>query len=811
MLQENQLPDPGCLDDIGPAMDDGLDAPHAQDNLDPVLPQATLDELNISLAFIHLLRSATLDNGGLDAETVHRLRHPPEGPPEVDDPDLLLAIKIYLATTKASQDTYTTVGEAIEDRFPECHFPSVDGLKKKIRELTGVIPLIDDMCNNSCIGYTGPFAELTHCPKCGEFRYDQIRYNASNGTDRIPRKTFLTIPLGPQLQAMYRSKKNAEAMRYRSIRTRQLKQEIRANNGVIDEYEDFLSGAEYLNAFNEGRIGDHDTTLMLSLDGAQLFRNKLSNFWLSIWAIYDVAPDVRHKVSSVPIGSFIPGPNHPQNFDSFLYPSLHHLSALQREGLCIWDAYDETSYVDYPFVNIGAADGPGAALMNGLVGHMGYLGCRMYCPMKGRRFPMDTTYYTAHLKPDNYVLEGSDHEDYPFDQMPVRPPDEYYNNLKDVISATTMGRYTNLRRDTGISKPSIFSGLPSPRMIQIPTCFAPDIMHIISLNKTDLLLDLWRGKMPVKHPDDKATWVWAVLQGDTWEDHGKSVADATPYLPGSFDRPPRNPAEKISSGYKAWEFLTYIFVLGPGLLYGILPDPFYTNFCKLVCAIRILHQRRILKAELLHAHRLIVDYVREFELIYYQRKPERIHFCRPVLHILLHLAPVVHTLGPPCYYTQWIMERTIGNLTEEMKQPSLPFANLAQRGLRRAQVNALKAMIPSLEKETKQPKWSEDVGDGYVLLHARDETTRILHGPPAIAVRDYMGKETGENVANWYPRVRRWARLRLPTGQIARSAWKEKLKALEKVRISRNVRVCASLGRVYIIDNWADSIDAVRT
>ena len=132
--------------------------------------------------------------------------------------------------------------------------------------------------------------------------------------------------------------------------------------------------------------------LMLSLNGTQLFRNKLSNFWLSIWAIYDVAPDARHKVSSVPIGSFIPSPNHPQNFNSFFYPSLHHLSTLQCEGLRIWDAYDETSYVDDPFLNIGAADGPGAALMNSLVSHMGYLGCRMYCPMNGRRFPTDTTY-----------------------------------------------------------------------------------------------------------------------------------------------------------------------------------------------------------------------------------------------------------------------------------------------------------------------------------------------------------------------------------------------------------------------------------
>jgi hypothetical protein len=151
---------------------------------------------------------------------------------------------------------------------------------------------------------------------------------------------------------------------------------------------------------------------------------------------------------------------------------------------------------------------------------------------------------------------------------------------------------------------------------------------------------------------------------------------------------------------------------------------------------------------------------------------------------------MVHTLGPLCYYTQWMMERTIGNLTEEMKQPSQPFANLSQRGLRRAQVNALKAMIPNLEKTEKDPRGSQDIGDGYVLLRAKDETMRTLQGAAATAVREYMHNATGEDVTNWRPRVSRWARLRLPTGQIARSAWKEKLKPLEKVRISRNIRVC---------------------
>ncbi|KAI1795269.1 hypothetical protein LXA43DRAFT_874110, partial [Ganoderma leucocontextum] len=37
-------------------------------------------------------------------------------------------------------------------------------------------------------------------------------------------------------------------------------------------------------------------------------------------------------------------------------------------------------------------------------------------------------------------------------------------------------------------------------------------------------------------------------------------------------------------------------------------------------------------------------------------------------------------------------------------------------------------------------------------------------------------------------KVRKWARLRLPNSQIARSAWKETLKPLDKLRMSRNVK-----------------------
>ncbi|KAF8873414.1 hypothetical protein CPB84DRAFT_1658662, partial [Gymnopilus junonius] len=171
------------------------------------------------------------------------------------------------------------------------------------------------------------------------------------------------------------------------------------------------------------------------------------------------------------------------------------------------------------------------------------------------------------------------------------------------------------------------------------------------------------------------------------------------HLPGSFDHPPRNPAKKISSGYKAWEFLTYVFGSGPGLFYQLLPEKYWKSFCKLVTAICILHQHSIASAQLLHAHKLLIKFVKEFEELYYQHKESCLHFCCQSIHTLLHLTLEVTCLGLGVGYMQWTMEQTVGNLGEEIWQVSNPFQNLSEHGIQHAQVNSLLSMLPKLAAE----------------------------------------------------------------------------------------------------------------
>lgn len=143
------------------------------------------------------------------------------------------------------------------------------------------------------------------------------------------------------------------------------------------------------------------------------------------------------------------------------------------------------------------------------------------------------------------------------------------------------------------------------------------------------------------------------------------------------------------------------------------------------------------------------------------------------------------------------MERTIGNLGEEIRQPSNPYANLSQRGLLRCQVNALKAMMPDLgPPQLSLPRGSIDLGHGYILLRAQDRYERLMHPQEGAALLQFFDTTAAaRNFVNrhWCPKVTRWARLRLPNGQVARSRWKESLKPLGKLRIARNVKVIYSI------------------
>lgn len=766
-----------------PDSDDEDPPPDSEDEQDD--PTITLENMKMDLRFIRMVEEATLESQ-FSATELHALKNPRENHSSPsDDPDLLLSVSFYISSLDhaQSQRGYAEWREIIQERFPESKMLSYDQVKRRVSDISGVITWKHHMCFDSCIGFTGPFKDLEECPRCYQPRYDQDQLRKSDGKKKVPRKVFTTFPLGPQLQARWKSPEMAQKMFYRRDKTQE---ELGRERDEEYIYDDIFCGSDYLDAVRKGAINDYDTVVMLSIDGAQLYRNKKSDCWIYIWIILDLAPNQRYKIRNILPGGIIPGPEKPKNLDSFLFPGLSHVSAVQKEGLCIWDGYHRRLALSLLFLLLALADAVGMAELSGSVGHHGRKGCRLLCPLIGRNKLGGSHYYPVLLKPFGADNPSSNHPDINIEALPSVDLRKYRQDLNIVLGSQTEAQYRQQRLQTGIKKASIFDGLF--RILEPPTCFPGDLMHQPILNLTALMFDLWCDREGCRKGDPTGVWEWAVLKGDVWKAHGKAVADAALYFPRSFDRTPRNPAEKISSGYKAWEFLLYFYGLGPSLFYGIIPPLYYQHYCKLVVGIRIIYQRRISGRQLQLANKFLLEWALEFELLYYQRKPERLHFVRQCVHSLTHLGPETDRLGPPSLSAQWTMERAIGHFGSLIKQPSNPFANLAEQAKKVAEVNAITAMYPELERKKKDPHGSINIGNGSLLLGPKDEKPYRLssHEHDALVIF-YSSLPSAEPI----PRqsVYRWARFQIPTGQIARSYWKEVVRSSKLARTDRNLKV----------------------
>lgn len=182
----------------------------------------------------------------------------------------------------------------------------------------------------------------------------------------------------------------------------------------------------------------------------------------------------------------------------------------------------------------------------------------------------------------------------------------------------------------------------------------------------------------------------------------------------------------------------------------------------------------ITSEDLCEGTKLLNEFVIEFEKLYYQRKESQIHFVRHSIHLLTHIGPETVRAGPLSCYAQWTIETAIGNLGNEIRQDKDPYANIAQRGLIRAQLNTLQAKYPELKSSKDTiPPLSRDFGDGYILLPAADTASRKISHDQYLVLMDYWRSQGWPNASEWPNAISRWARLQLPNGQQARSIWGE--------------------------------------
>ena len=723
--------------------------------------------------FIDLLHTATLDGSGLSAAAIEQLRNPSahlqDNAQDIDphEPALLHSIRTFLA--HPSEDVYEANLKAYRARHPNEDFYSLYRVKRRISLLTGIEPIVFDMCILAHVAFVAIYADLDSCPECGEPRYDPDKLEKTGV--KVPRKQFTTIPIGPVLQALFRSVESAKQMQYFLEHVSRL-----AEQPSIESYYDTCCGSEFLQLYRSGQLKFGDIILQLSIDGAQLFRDKSSDCWLYIFIIHNLSSDLHYKKKYVMPGRFIPGK--PSNLDSFLFPGLHHIAALQNEGFSYYDAHLARVIKDAAvYLPLGTADSPAMADLSGTVGHTGKHGCRLQCPMKGRHRANDGHYYPVMLKPVNYVMDGCDHDDVTFRdlrQFRTQITQRYNDNLEFICSSPNPTQFNHRRLATGITKPTIFSGLRYT--IGIPNMFVMDIMHLSDLNDPDLLLGLWRGTIKCYGADTKDSWDFKVLVDKTWEGHSKSIVMCIPFIPSSFGRASRDPSQKINSGYKAAEYELWFYGLGPALLRNILPEPFFLNYCRFVRGVRLAKKYKIPTDNVVEVQQRLFEFIADFEQLYYQRNSDRIHFVRQSIHLLSHIAFEIVRIGPLACYSQYTIENLIGNLGREIRSLVKFEQNFANRGVLRVQMNCLTAMYPHipLDADTNPyPRGAADLGDGYALLRIRDDTASYPMPDADIVALQTFWNEQGWPQTNFHNHILRWGRLRLPNGQTVRSSFSE--------------------------------------
>jgi hypothetical protein len=760
------------------------------------LPHPHLPKLRLTMQFIDLLRGATHENSGYPDELYEQIFNPLHEAFDFEQPDVRLCMEIFIHTQNASRKSYQLICAAVARHNPDFEPVSWDKMNHSLASWTGIHLMRFDMCPKGCVGYTGDYSALTKCPDCGESRHDEVALELGK---HVARQQFFIMPPGPQFQARWLHPSRARDMKY-GFKTMQENIQLRdENRGHLPKSNDVFSGAAILDHFERGRVNQHDVMGLYACDGAQLYQSQNSDCWFGSLVILNLPPDMRYKQEHVCPVLIIPGPNKPKNMDSFHYPLFHQFAALMKQGFAITDGdaptlLEQEQHSHLHFMLAGA-DGPGMTELDGGVGHSGAAGCRAHCPFKGRHKCGVPHYYPALQRPFPYNVPSCSHPDGDPDDIAAHQPsmESYLSDLSELLRAQTDSAFEKIRLKTGLTKPTLLLGLPLEYMIGIPHVFCLDFMHIPALNSPDLLLPLFRGSFS-RDSKDTNIWAWAesLSNKENWEAHGALIGSLQRWIPAWYGRSPRNPAKKVNTDFKAWEFMVYLYGLGPMVFREHLPLEYWKHYCKLVRIVEIANQTEITAEELVELNGYATTWQLEYEELYIERKSERLHFVRPWIHLLLHLANEIFLKGPPAYYAQWTMERVIGYLKDGLRLHSNPYANLAWVATRLCQVNAMKAMVPDLvTKKRSVYDTGRDIGDGFALLHPREDARRSL--PPAHKEKlvSFMDEYGLEGDQEWQRNhcVRKFARVAVPNGSVIRSAWKENLRDPDHVLVARHAEV----------------------
>jgi hypothetical protein len=197
-------------------------------------------------------------------------------------------------------------------------------VKKYLIEVTGLVPEFYDMCENSCICYTGQYESDQNCPICGSARFD---------TRRKAKKVMPYLSIKDRLKTQFSDENRAKELLYRHEYIR---------NKSDNDLDDIFDGKIYEELVNKNLFVDkRDIAFTASCDGYQIFKQKTDDCWLFLMINNNLDPSLRVKKENLLVPFLIPGPNQPKDFNTFLRPFINEMKELESKNFLLFDYYSK--------------------------------------------------------------------------------------------------------------------------------------------------------------------------------------------------------------------------------------------------------------------------------------------------------------------------------------------------------------------------------------------------------------------------------------------------------------------------------------
>ncbi|PIL31775.1 hypothetical protein GSI_06479 [Ganoderma sinense ZZ0214-1] len=483
-----------------------------------------------------------------------------------DEDKAILRALAYKLRHNLTNDAFSDLPNA----FPLENFPSLAKIRAHLAFLSGLKPQVYDCCPESCMAYTGPLEDLTHCAYCKTSRFDEYGN---------PRRCYTYLPLKDRLRALRRHEPTAKEMDYRG------KFEATPNGGVQDVFDsERYRTLQTKHVVIDVCMADHRIQLQSP-------------------------PELRfHKQHILPL-AVVPGPKKPKDFDSFLWPAVEEFQQL-AVGIPAYDPRARSMFIQRAFVILVSGDIPAISMVMQMKGHNAIYPCQM-CTIRGLRPPAvkATTHYVP-LERARHPAVLQDPEairTYDPGSLPLRTHDDIISQGRKVMEAPTGADAERLAKSHGVKGLSILSYVPS---LSFPHSFPYDFMHLIWENLIPNLVRHWTGQF--KSLDEGAHQY--TFQTTVWDAIGEATSRTGDTLPGIFGPRLGNIAKNKGNAGSADAWSVWTMYIAPVLLrQRFCHVRYYNHFVKLVQLLQLCLQFEISKDDIERVRKGFISWVQTYE------------------------------------------------------------------------------------------------------------------------------------------------------------------------------------------------------